>query len=188
MAQYAVPDSDVSAGSWEYTTAGSGPLYTQVDNGINGGTPSSSDGIRYDGSGPTTTCELGLENLTDPGVNTDHIIRVYANNVGLSSPQTLTVAIFDGATQVDTTDFNVTGPGSPVTYSYTLDSTNVENDLNDYTDLRVKLTSSTVDVQVYEVELEIPDGGGGGGSAVSDFIRFENGCMSDFRGMVNIRG
>ena len=163
MAQYAVPDSDISAGSWEYTTAGSGPLYTQVDNGINGGTPSSSDGIRYDGFGGTTTCELGLQNLTDPSDSSNHIIRVYANNVGFFSPQTLSVAIFDGSTQVDTTNFSVTGPGSPATYSYTLNSSNVSSNLSDYTNLRVKLTSSVVDIQVYEVELEIPDAGGGVG-------------------------
>ncbi len=163
MSQYAVPDSDVSAGSWEYVTVGIGPLYTQVDNGINGGTPSSSDGIRYDGFGFATTCELGLQNLTDPSDPTNHIIRVYANNLGFFSPQTLSVAIFDGSTQVDTTNFSVTGPGSPATYSYTLNSSNVSSNLSDYTNLRVKLSSSSVDIQVYEVELEVPSAGGGGG-------------------------
>ena len=87
---------------------------------------------------------------------------MYANNLGFFSPQTLSVAIFDGSTQVDTTNFSVTGPGSPATYSYTLNSSNVSSNLSDYTNLRVKLTSSVVDIQVYEVELEIPDACGGG--------------------------
>ena len=136
MAQYAVPDSDVSDGDWVEIGGFFPPydLWDLVNNGIEGGTPSQSDGIVYQDNAGSNTCELSLQNLTDPDDNTGHIIRVFANYASFGS-ETLRVAVFDGATQVDTTDFTING-----------------------------------------------------GSAVSDFIRFENGCMSDFRGMVNIRG
>lgn len=160
MAQYAVPNGDVDDGAWQDTNfPGTNDLYTLVDQGINGGTPNTSNGIRV-GTPGSTTCEMNLETLSSPGAG-NQTIRVISNIVVGSD--TLNVAIFDGATPVDDNDFTVNS-STPTTYSYTLGSTP-----GAYNDLRVKLTASDTLLTVYEVEFEIPDaGGGGGGGDVED--------------------
>jgi len=154
MAQYAVPNGDVSDGTWvDISFPGTSDLYTLLDQGINGGTPNTSNGIKNNSPG-SSTCELNLETLSTPGAG-NQIIRVISS-IGFGS-DTLTVAIFDGATQVDTNDFTINS-STPTTYSYTLSSTP-----SNYNNLRVKLTTSSNFLSVYEVEFEVPDAGGGGG-------------------------
>lgn len=156
MAQYAVPNGDVSDGDWvDISFPQTSDLYTLLDQGINGGTPNTSTGMRNSGFG-SSTCELNLETLSTPGAG-NQIIRVISS-IGTGSA-TLTVAIFDGATQVDTNDFTI-NTTSPSTYSYTLSSTP-----SNYNNLRVKLTTSSNFLSVYEVEFEVPDAGGGGGGS-----------------------
>ena len=164
MPQYAVPQADpagtVSAGGWEEDFGGGTDLADQVNNGIEGGTPNG-DSIKYvTGS---TTCELLLESLTDPDDDSNHTIRVDCNNNEFLGSATLTVAIFDGATSVFSTDFTVDN-----SESRHIESADLTSYPNNYNDLRVKLTCSSNFVQVYEVELEVPSAGGGGGGDVED--------------------
>jgi len=160
MAQYAVPDSTVTGpASWNTT-----PLWQQVDNGINGGTADDSTHIEDSNFGSPSTCELGLENLTDPSSSSDHILRIRLKNAAFSS-ESMTFALYQGSTQIASKTQSLSAfEGSFSTYSLTLSSSEADN-ISDYTDLRVRLTPSTAssNVQTSEIELEVPDAGGGGG-------------------------
>lgn len=162
MAQYAVPDGDISDGGWE-GFFGETDLFAQVNAGILSASPNDSNGIKFVGGG-SQTCQMTLEALTDPSVNTNHIIRVRANHTILFGSATLTASIYQGATTlVDSNAFTIDNANGITNYSYTLDSNAVAASLSDYTTLRVRLNTSDGDIEVYEVEFEVPDVGGGGG-------------------------
>jgi len=161
MAQYGVPDSTVTGpASWNTT-----PLWQQVNNGINGGTPNDSTHIEDSNFGSPSTCELGLENLTDPNSSSNHILRVRLKNTN-SFSESMTFALYEGTTQIASKNQSLGSAESVFsTYSLTLSAAEANN-ISDYTDLRVRLTPSTAFsyVQTSEVEFEIPDAGGDGGA------------------------
>ena len=114
MVQYAVPNSDIDDGSWTEADGFGTDLFNQVDNGIEGGTPNDGTSIRNP-SPSSSTCELGLQSLTDPDDDSNHIIRVRGNDF---SSDTVDVDIYDGASFVDGTTFSF--DFSTANYSYTL--------------------------------------------------------------------
>ena len=173
MPQYAVPNNDISDGSWQDGLGGT-DLFNQVDNGIDGGTPNDTTYIR-DTSG-SSTCELSLQSLTDPDDDSNHTIRVRANDFGFNN---LGVAVYDGASLVDSTTFSLTN--TTTTYSYNLTSYPAN-----YNNLRVRLTASSNFTNVYEVELEVPSAAaGGGGGTTADSVKLGNAGFT-FRGSTSI--
>ena len=99
MAQFARPDSDVSAGSW--TAAGSSAestLWESIDE------VSVDDGVTYiEDAAANTTCEVGLSTVTDPGGNTGYFIRFTMRGEGTAGPERCAVSLFEGATPRATT-------------------------------------------------------------------------------------
>jgi hypothetical protein len=135
MAQFARPDSDVSAGSWTAT-----PLWQKIDEE----TASDADIIRSANDPSADVCELGLSDVSDPLDNVTHVIR-YRYQKGQSgggSPGVidLTVSLFDGVTQIWTT----THSGIGLTWvdgSATLSAGEADS-ITDYTDLRIKFSAN----------------------------------------------
>jgi hypothetical protein len=73
-AQYARPDSDVSAGTWTTDTGGTTDLYQAIDetNAVD------ADYIQSVTDPASAVTEVGLSNVTDPAVSTGHIVRYRA--------------------------------------------------------------------------------------------------------------
>jgi len=127
MAQYGRPDSDIVVGVWTST-----PLYQKIDEV----TPSDTD---YINSGQNnTTCEIGIGDTTDPTDSSGHVVRVRSAKVGLTI--TLTAYLFDGSTQICSFLCH-TASTTLTTTVYNLTSGEADN-ITDYTDLRLKLTTT----------------------------------------------
>lgn len=193
MVQYAVPTSDAVRVDYETDTASTTNLYQSVDEGIYGGTPNDSTWVRPNNFGfPVPGVIFGLGSLDTPSTRADDThelkIRVARNTAG-SAINLQLLLIEDGNGTIKSDSFNISST-TVIETGWTLTEAQANN-INDYSKLQVSLSGGQAGfdyLYTTEVEFQIPDAGGGGGSAVSDFIRFENGCMSDFRGMVDIRG
>ena len=170
MAQFARPDSDISAGLWD-PVGGPSSLF----DALNESTPN--DGTDYIEAlnGENTTCELGLTDVDDPGISTGHIIRFRMQGTGSGGPERCKVQLFDGATEIANTG-NQTSRSAWGTKSYTLSIAETDA-IGDYTDLRFKITSSnlggTEDMWVTWAEFEVPDAVTGGGKARLIFLTGE---------------
>ena len=193
MAQYIVPIQTIESGTWEDFTTPAQDLYTRIDQGILGGSEDTSQRIKETDNTPQSgEFLLGTPSST-PDVDTGHIVRIVAQNNVFSSEKIVYFNLIQGSTPIATGSITLPSPGgSPPFLTGVMPVTEAEaGNITNYADLRVSLLSDTnASEQLYvaEIEMELPDGGGGGGSAASEFIRFENGCMSDFSGMVDIRG
>jgi hypothetical protein len=183
--EYIVPNADNSDGSWTNNLGNNTNLYSYVDNGISGGTVDNNTFIQ---SSTTTTVALDIETIAGTRTASSDVIFRYMHSGNFV---THTVALYEGTTEIWTSNFqSIDASAGFIENEQTIPSADVDN-ITDYSDLNVRVENSFGSdlMKVSEIELEFDtDGGGGGGSAVADFIRFENGCMSDFRGMVNIRG
>lgn len=155
MAQFARPDSDVSAGSW--VTA---PLWQQIDES----SPSDADFI----TGPTglsySACEIGLSNVTDPVSSSGHIARYrYRKNPLTTETNQIRVTLLQGAAQI--AQWEHTGIGTTfVQQDQTLSGAQADS-ITDYADLRVTFESKRTGladplnsgVDVSWDEFEVPD-------------------------------
>ena len=154
MAQFARPDSTISAGLWD-PVGGPATLWECVDE------VAANDSIDYIEAlnGENTTCELGLSNVTDPTTNTGHIIRFKMQGTGSGGPERCQVQLFDGATLIADTGIQASRAAWG-TKTYTLTATEADN-IGDYTDLRFKIVSSNLaaaeDMWVTWAELEVPE-------------------------------
>ena len=183
--EYIVPNADNSDGSWTNSSGNAVNLYDYVDNGISGGTPD--DTTYIESSSFNDTVVLDLQTIAGTRtVDSDIPIRYRSQGFGVTHK----VSLYEGATKI-WESLDQTGPGSFTEATLTVPGAS-GNNITDYSNLNIRVENvgaeDTFRVSEIELEFDTDGGGGGGGSAVSDFIRFENGCMSDFRGMVNIRG
>ena len=153
MAQYARPDSDVSASNW----TGS---YTAIDES------SYDDADRLLGADNANgTTEKGLSDVTDPAASSGHVVRFRAWQENNSHQRTLSVVLVQGSTVISTyAAFNLV-KGTATSYSWTLSSAEADA-ITDYTDLRLRFKSdgtvstppsSRSEVYVSWAELEVPD-------------------------------
>lgn len=171
MAQFARPDSDVS-----FALLGGTPVDTAGDRwqNIDESTPSDTDYV-YSPNNPggTNAGEFGLSNVSDPGVDTGHVLRIRTAQIDEDSgahPQsantggTATTCAWElrqGATTIESGDIN---PADFATTEVNLASGNVAS-ITDYTDLRVFVNPSGGGgsptnrraVAISWIELEIPD-------------------------------
>lgn len=157
MAQFARPDSTVSAGTWD-PVGGPSTLWEAIDET----SPSDSDYIEAL-NGENTTCELGLSTITDPVGNTGHVMRFRIQGTGSGGPERCTLELYDGATLIASIT-NQTSRAAWDTKTYTLTTTEADN-IGDYSDLRYKIISSnlaaTEDMWCSWAEFEVPDAAGG---------------------------
>jgi hypothetical protein len=128
-AQRAAPTSDVSDGAWLASDA-SGNLYTMIDET----TYSDSDYIYTSSTG---ACTVAFASVTDPGVNTGHIVRYRAKGNGSNG---LTVRLKDGTTTIETWT-HAPLSSSYATYEQPVNSTNAAN-IADYTNLRLEFEAT----------------------------------------------
>ena len=184
--EYIVPNADNSDGSWTNNVGNNTDLYSYVDNGISGGTVDNNTFIQ---SSTTTTVALDIGTIAGTRTASSDVIFRYMHSGNFI---THTVALYEGATQIwESFQQNIDASAGFIENEQTIPSNDIDN-ITDYSDLNVRVTNSfgagLMKVSEIELEFDTDGGGGGGGSSVADFIRFENGCMSDFRGMVDIRG
>jgi hypothetical protein len=176
MAQYGVPNGDVSASGWNGNPGG-GNLWDKINDGINGGTPD--DSTYINNATDTNTCEINLESLSDPDSG-DHILRVRARS-NENSSTTVTIYLFQSGPSSVITSSGLTCPApdffppGPIAEGTILLTAGEVSNITDYSDLRVGFSQngSFGGSQVTEVEFEIPDataGGGGGPKLNPEFF------------------
>ena len=159
MVQIARPDSDISAGLWE-PIGGPSTLFDAINE------VTANDDTDYIEAlnGENTTCELGLTSLTDPVSSIDHKLRLRLQGTGSGGPERCSIALFQGGTQIAISS-NFTSRGAWGDGEYILTAGEADA-ITDYTDLRIKLTSSnlaaTEDMWVTWAEFEVPDVAAGG--------------------------
>lgn len=158
MAQFARPDSIITAGSWTGAA-------TDIDESV----ASDADFI-FSPNNPNNTVEIGLSNVSDPSSSSGHVLRVRLTqgDADGSTPDaggtatTYRIQLFQGITAL-TDSGTVTSPGTWTTIAYTLTGTEADA-ITDYTDLRVQITATggsgspanRRNVAVSWVELEVP--------------------------------
>jgi len=143
MAQYAYPTSDIeNSGGWATWPTPAQPLYQQIDEAV----PSATDWIDvYSGN---KTCTVKFGSLNDPGIHTGHVLRsrVYLDY------QTK-YELLQGTTVIHSEV--LAGGVGWTTVSFTLTEAEAAN-ITDYTDLRVRLTS-TLGSNTCWLQLEVPE-------------------------------
>jgi len=155
MAQFARPDSTVSAGGW--TAVGAATLHAATDEV----TPNGATDYAEANSGDTTM-ELGLSDVNDPGSSTGHTIRVTALAVGSGQPERLDISLYQGGTLIVGAFSGQNIDRSAYTaYTYTLSALEADS-ITDYTNLRFRIAVATIGggterLRVTQAELEVPD-------------------------------
>jgi hypothetical protein len=154
MVQTALPTDDISTNppdTWVTESFSSSNRYASIDDS------SDSTYVLNNTFGSSSTLEVGLDSsLSTPGAGTRTL--KHRTRGDFTETETITVALYEGASLVQS--FTRTPSSTVTTYSET-----VTSGISDYSDLSVRLTTSSQQVNVYEVEFEIPDAGGGGGGA-----------------------
>ena len=155
MAQYARPDSTVSAGNWLGNSTTIHGDTSDIDNST----------YAYMSFFGSSTCEVGLSNVTDPSDDTSHVVYFSGYHTDIFGGGNLTVGIelLQGSTSIKQQNHSVTETNA--LYTTTL-STSEASNITDYTDLRFKYTTTydgTKEGRITEAWLEVPDAGGGGG-------------------------
>lgn len=133
MPQFARPDSDVSLGGW------SNPSFSTIDEAV------ADDGdFTQSGLAPATdTLEVSLSDVSDPLVNTGHIIRFrYQKDVAAGSQINLTVALFQGGTEIVSQLFTDIANGF-VQGTITLTAAQADA-ITNYNDLRLRFIATQV--------------------------------------------
>lgn len=155
MAQFARPDSDISAGTW--TSQGQASLYGCVDEETQNGDTD------YILATSDTICELGLTDVTDPVIGTGHILRAWLKSSGGGAPERLILHLYEGAT-LRASSGNLTSRDAYGEGIYTLTEAEA-NAITNYANLSVKVESSNLaggeTMRVTQVEFEVPDAAGG---------------------------
>jgi hypothetical protein len=146
MTQYARPDEDITVGGWENESSGSS-LYSSIDES----SPSDTDYIL---GKDEDECVIGLSDLVDPNVHTDHVIKVRAK-VGIGSC-TGWWYLKQGTTTIKSGVFNST---SFATSEVTLSSAEAAT-ITDYEDLRFHFkacSNSVYSTYISWAEFSVPE-------------------------------
>jgi len=154
-AQFARPDGTLAAGDWTPAVT----LHEQVDEVTADG-----DGS-YALAASSTTAELSLSDVTDPGVDTGHIMRIsFMTLGGAGAPEKISFALYQDTIKI-AEQKNLENPdsyGSPM--EFPLDALTEANLITDYSLLKFTIVSSGISgsdsIRVSWVELEVPDASG----------------------------
>ena len=170
MTQYARPDSDVDNQSDAWTNSDGGApsnvLYTYIDE-----TSAGSDyvqGSDDDCSGDGMYFTVGLSNVTDPESATGHAMKYYGRSDQAESDLWTKIELMKDvggaeeaviATKTISDPDDTSAPGTLYTHNL---STSEANDIDDYTDLSLRIYFGDdgcmgVNFQVYQAWLECPD-------------------------------
>lgn len=130
--QVARPSSDQSIGNWEDEGGATTDLYQSIDEE----TASDSDYIQSEINPSTSSCQVTLQNLTDPESSSGHIVRYRYRKDNDNSTIDITVRLKQGGTTIASQTHN----GVSTTWtdgSFTLTGGEADN-ITDYTDLRIE--------------------------------------------------
>lgn len=156
MPEYARPDSDIQTTGWNCS---SGSDLFELVNEV---TASDTDYV-YTNAMAGNTLIVGLGDVTDPQMNTGHIIRFRAKSANASKgPESCECLLYENGTQRATTGAQGLTRDSFNTYTYTLTTTEADS-ISNYANLRLHFipdpSSGTNDeIHVSWAELEIPSG------------------------------
>jgi len=153
MTQYARPSSDILTDSiWSPSTGTD--LYSCVNETSSNDSPdvrTTSSSTGYD--------ELGLSTVTDPEVNTDHVLTYRCRRNPTNRAITFVMRLMQGSTEIASWT-HTNEPNAYTTYNQEL-STAQADAITDYSALRVRLdiTSSHVQGRYYVswIQFEVPD-------------------------------
>ena len=174
MAQYGLPDSDVTIDANFIQCAGGAGSFTFLDEGFGAGRGSGSGPDddttinKHVSEGSTAFSEFGLSDVTDPVSSANHIIRARvrrntttqctASSTG--QQQDHTIVLMQGTTTIATNNqANVT---TYVTQAYTLSGAEADS-ITDYSNLRLRAYRLNVgggsarQVTISALEFECPD-------------------------------
>ena len=152
-AQYARPNSTVTAAGW--TPVAAGTLHEALDE-VSG---NDTDYITS-GNGNNSSVILGLSPIVDPGTYTsNHILRYRCQSSnGAKGPERCNVALYQGTTQIYVAPNASASVGAFSLQSFTIPDASA---ITDYSALRVHLISDALDagesIEISWVELEVPD-------------------------------
>ncbi len=154
MAQFGRPDQDITLNSWTDQDGNTTSIYTTIDE------TSASDSDYIKVVAADSMCEIGLGSLTDPGVDTGHVIRFRMYGTGAAAAEKLTVELRMGASFSIAVDANNQSDGAWGDFSLTLSEAQAAL-ITDYSDLRLRFTSTgntggSDEIRCSWAELEIP--------------------------------
>jgi len=148
MAQYARPDSTVSAGNWLGNSTTIHGDTSDIDNST----------YAYMAFFGSSTCEVGLSNVTDPSDDTNHVVYFSGYHTDIFGGGNLTVGIelLQGSTSIKQQNHSITNTNA--LYTTTL-STSEASNITDYTDLRFRFTAGSANyaIEVSHARFEVPD-------------------------------
>ncbi|MBA7590686.1 hypothetical protein ES708_32814 [subsurface metagenome] len=155
MAQFARPNQDIATGSW--TKSGGTYWWENIDE------------VTQNGDADYCACpngggilEVKLSSVSDPGVGTGHVLRLYAKSPGGGgAPEKLDINLYQGGTLIANAFGNLAINRTAYTlYEYTLTEAQA-NAITNYSDLRIKFIEDTVgageEIRVTQAELEVPE-------------------------------
>lgn len=171
MAQYALPTSDVSKGTWvQFAGDGDADAFDELDEGFGAG--------RGTGSGPDdgttawrhgsdidagSTIELGLSSVTDPASSTGHVYRTRHTKTNTGGKTLdVTIALYQSTTLIASQVFAGFDTASYTTHSDTLSSAEADS-ITNYGALRIRVTAAwsgggaARSLRESAVEFECPD-------------------------------
>ena len=151
---YSRPSSDITDGSWVNSASNNTDLFSYID-----GASAGSDYISVQhGMGGSLACEVGLEAVDDPGVNTGHKVTFRASEDSDMTAITLVVKLRQDTTTIDT--FTENSFGAAETFEHAISESDAAN-ITDYSALRLQFTSTDgmggTTTKVYHAFLEFPD-------------------------------
>lgn len=158
MTQIARPDSDISLGNWSPYPSSPTTLFDKIDEV----TPN--DDVDYIHSDlDEDVCEVGVGDVTDPGVGTDHIIRCYAKSPnGGGAKEKLDIALVENGivrsqglqTIVSRTAYGLIEHAIPEAEA---------NAIQNYANLRIRfhicVVNSNEPIQITQADFRCPDAG-----------------------------
>ena len=150
---YARPSSDITDGSWLNSSSNNTDLFSYID-----GASAGSDYISVQhGMSGSLACEVGLETVDAPGVNTGHKVTFRASEDSDSNSITLVVKLRQDTMTID--EFEEDSFGAAETFEHSISESDAAN-ITDYSALRLQFTSTDgmggTTTKVYHAFLEFP--------------------------------
>ncbi|MBC8500844.1 MAG: hypothetical protein H8D38_03700 [DPANN group archaeon] len=156
-AQFGRPDDTLSSTDWFVVNQGGDTEYWQAVDEV---TPNS-DTDYVNSSVDESEIQFNLTDVTDPGVNTSHIMRMTAIAAKYGGgPEKLFFHLYQGVTVIASSVKTSIDRTAYTTYTYTLTDAEAES-ITDYTDLHIHVhvdaVSAGEEIRVTQAELEVPD-------------------------------
>jgi hypothetical protein len=179
MAQISKPSADSNKGTWLNSDSNNTTLYNYINQGIS----SPQDSTYINGQ---NTAKFKIDSLNDPDPSANSgLLTIRIQNGSFAS---MLPALYQDTTLIWEDAFAKSiSPGSFTDVTWSIPTSDANN-ITDWSDLYIQIDEQGgSNVTISEIQLDFLGTAGGGGGATSDFIRFENGCITDIKAIVDIR-